>query len=184
MRDMLDADEPYPLTAWSAQFDRIRTDLDSALRREEEVAVARRTPEQQRIWRRRWPSSGMLPTASSRSPATGRKTKRAPRSDCRCQSRQAALSTAVARLLVENNESEEQTAQRVQAIYDRVQRQVYWLLSATLRRDRADEPVPDSLQPPAVRRARIALGPAQRAGAAPDRDARVDAPSHLARAPR
>src|SRR5213596_3198032 len=46
MRDMLDADQPYPLTAWAAQLDRIRVDLDSALRREEEVAVARRTPEQ------------------------------------------------------------------------------------------------------------------------------------------
>jgi hypothetical protein len=30
MRDMLDSEEPYPLTAWSAQFDRIRTDLDDA----------------------------------------------------------------------------------------------------------------------------------------------------------
>ena len=48
MRDMLDADEPYPLTAWSAQFDRIRGDLESAVRREQDVAVARRTPEQQR----------------------------------------------------------------------------------------------------------------------------------------
>lgn len=27
MRDMVDADEPYPLTAWSAQFQRIRADL-------------------------------------------------------------------------------------------------------------------------------------------------------------
>src|SRR6185295_7169925 len=27
MRDMLDATEPYPLTAWSTQFDRIRLDL-------------------------------------------------------------------------------------------------------------------------------------------------------------
>ena len=27
MRDMLDAAEPYPLTAWSTQFDRIRLDL-------------------------------------------------------------------------------------------------------------------------------------------------------------
>ena len=25
MRDMLDADEPYPLTAWTAQFERIRS---------------------------------------------------------------------------------------------------------------------------------------------------------------
>ena len=31
MRDMLDNDEPYPLTAWSAQFQRIRDDLDDAL---------------------------------------------------------------------------------------------------------------------------------------------------------
>ena len=47
MRDMLDSDEPYPLTAWTAQFQRIRTDLDAALRNEQEVAVSRRTPEQQ-----------------------------------------------------------------------------------------------------------------------------------------
>ena len=28
MRDMLDSNEPYPLTAWSAQFQRIRDDLE------------------------------------------------------------------------------------------------------------------------------------------------------------
>jgi len=48
------------------------------------------------------------------------------------QARQAALSTAVARLLVENNESEQQAAQRVGEIYDRVQRQVYIFLTAIL----------------------------------------------------
>src|SRR5436190_623913 len=32
MRDMLDSREPYPLTAWSAQFQRIREDLDAALK--------------------------------------------------------------------------------------------------------------------------------------------------------
>jgi len=48
------------------------------------------------------------------------------------QARQAALSTAVARLLVQNNEAEEQTAQQVQEIYQRVQRQGYWFLAATL----------------------------------------------------
>src|SRR3954447_11267640 len=46
MRDMLDSEGPYPLTAWTAQFARIRTDLESAIAREAEVAVARRTPEQ------------------------------------------------------------------------------------------------------------------------------------------
>jgi signal transduction histidine kinase len=48
------------------------------------------------------------------------------------QARQAALSTAVARLLVQNNEYEEQVAARTAEIYDRVQRQVYVFLAATL----------------------------------------------------
>jgi signal transduction histidine kinase len=38
MRDMIDNDEPYPLTAWSAQFQRIRTDLDDAMRLEARLA--------------------------------------------------------------------------------------------------------------------------------------------------
>jgi len=48
------------------------------------------------------------------------------------QARQAAIGTAVARLLVQNNESEEQAAMQVTQIYDRVQRQVYVFLTATL----------------------------------------------------
>src|SRR5919201_372975 len=48
------------------------------------------------------------------------------------QARQAALSTAVARLLVQNNESEQQAAQQISAIYDGVERKVYWFLAATL----------------------------------------------------
>src|SRR5688572_7707305 len=46
MRDMLDNDDGYPLTAWQAQFERIRTDFDDALRRQETSALARQTPEQ------------------------------------------------------------------------------------------------------------------------------------------
>src|SRR5690349_23453637 len=49
MRDMLDREASYPLAAWSAQFDRIRTDLDDALHRQEEVSVTRRTPEQREV---------------------------------------------------------------------------------------------------------------------------------------
>src|SRR5688572_32856973 len=46
MRDMLDGDAPYPLSAFAAPFERIRTDLDDALKQQEAVALARRTPEQ------------------------------------------------------------------------------------------------------------------------------------------
>ena len=132
MRDMLDTEERYPLTAWSAQFERIRFDLDDALRREDEVAVARRTPEQRRFLAQ---SVGQFWDAAERIFVLARSgNEEEARTQIRLslQARQAALSTAVARLLVENYESEEQTALRVQGIYSRVERQVYWFLAATL----------------------------------------------------
>jgi signal transduction histidine kinase len=132
MRDMLDGGEPYPLTAWVAQFDRIRGDLADALKREEEIAVARRTPEQRRYLASSvdqfWDAADRI-FALARE---GREEEARAQIRLSLQARQSSLSTAVARLLVENNESEEQTARRVQDIYDRVQRQVYWFLAVTL----------------------------------------------------
>lgn len=132
MRDMVDSDEPYPLTAWSSQFQRIRADLDVAVRLEEQFATARRTPEQraylasslQQFW-----------DAVDRTfvlARDGRESEARAQIRLSLQARQAALSTAVARLLVENNEAEQQTAQRVEQVYGRVQRQVYVFLTATL----------------------------------------------------
>jgi hypothetical protein len=48
MRDMVDSDEPYPLTAWQPQFLRIRGDLEDALSREEKFSLADRSPGQRR----------------------------------------------------------------------------------------------------------------------------------------
>src|SRR5215831_871040 len=48
------------------------------------------------------------------------------------QAREQALSTAVSRLLVENNEGEKQAALSIAKIYDGVQRQLYLFLAATL----------------------------------------------------
>jgi len=132
MRDMLDNDEPYPLTAWSAQFDRVRTDLDDALRREQTVAPVNRTPEQEQYLQN---SVAQFWDAADRTFALAR----GPGQDeARTQirislrARQEALSTAVSRLLVQNNESEEQAALRIAEIYNRVQRQVYLFFTATL----------------------------------------------------
>ena len=132
MRDMLDADQPYPLTAWSAQFERIRADLTDALRQQEAVAASRRTPEQAQALTSAlsqfWDASErMFATAEAGRAAEARAQIRVS-----LQARQAALNTLVARLLVQNNVSEEQTALRVQEIYSDVQRQVYWFLAATL----------------------------------------------------
>lgn len=132
MRDMLDGGEPYPLTAWSSQFERIRADLDEALKRQGEVAFARQTPEQRQYLASQvaqfWDAADRIFELAS----TGHEDEARAQIRLSLQERQAALSTAVARLLVQNNASEEQTAQQVQDIYGRVQRQVYWFLAATL----------------------------------------------------
>jgi signal transduction histidine kinase len=132
MRDMLDGDEPYPLTAWASQFDRIRTDLDEALKRQGEVAFTRQTPEQRQYLASQvaqfWDAANRIFELAR----TGQEDEARAQIRLSLQERQAALGTAVARLLVQNNASEEQTAQQVQEIYDRVQRQVYWFLAATL----------------------------------------------------
>ena len=132
MRDMLDNDEPYPLTAWSAQFQRIRSDLDDALRLEEQLAVTSRTQEQKEYLASSlaqfWDAAERIFALAS----DGKDKDARDRIRLSLQARQAALSTAVARLLVQNNEREEQAALQVAQIYDRVQRQVYLFLTATL----------------------------------------------------
>lgn len=131
MRDMLDSDEPYPLTAWTAQFQRIRTDLDSALRSEQAVAVSRRTPEQRAYLESSlaqfWDATDRIFALA----AGGQDAEARAQIRLSLQARQAALSTSVARLLRENNEAEEAAAVRVQDIYVQVQRQVYVFLAAT-----------------------------------------------------
>ena len=132
MRDMLDTTGRYPLTAWTAQFKRIRQDLDTALKIEEGLAVASRTPDQRKYLAQSvaqfWDAvNRMFALAESGKEAEAREQIRLT-----LQAREQALSTAVSRLLVENNEGEEQAAARIAKIYDGVQRQLYLFLAATL----------------------------------------------------
>ena len=131
MRDMVSSDEPYPLTAWSAQFQRIRTDLDDAMRLEAGFAASR-TPEQGAFLTRSvtqfWDAVDRVFSLARE----GQEQEARKQIQLSLQERQAALSTAVARFLVLNTENEEQAGQRIVQIYDRVQRQVYFFLAATL----------------------------------------------------
>jgi len=132
MRDMLDTTEPYPMTAWTAQFERIHQDLDAGLKLEESLAGANRTPEQRLYLSQSvtqfWDAvNRMFALAQSGKDAEAREQIRLS-----LQARQQALSTAVSRLLVENNEGEEQAAARIAQIYRGVQRQLYLFLAATL----------------------------------------------------
>jgi signal transduction histidine kinase len=110
----------------------MRTDLDDAIRREQELSVANRTPEQRQYLES---SVAQFWNAVDRVfdlARNGREDEARVQIRLSLQARLAALSTAVARLLVENNESEQQAAARVIGIYDRVQRQAYIFLAATL----------------------------------------------------
>jgi signal transduction histidine kinase len=131
MRDMLDASEPYPLIAWRAQFDRIRTDLEDALRLEEPLAQAAPTSQQRHYL---FQSHNQFWDSTDRMFTQAQSDENAAREQVRdtLQPRQAALSSAVSRLLVQNNEAEEQAATRIGEIYDRVQRQLYFFLAAIL----------------------------------------------------
>jgi signal transduction histidine kinase len=132
MRDMIGNDEPYPLTAWSAQFQRIHVDLDDAVRIEASLAPAGRTAEQSaslsgslaQFWDAVDRVFGLA--------GAGKEKDARAQIQISLQARQEALSTTVARLLVQNSENEEQAAEHIVAIYDRVQRQVYVFLAATL----------------------------------------------------
>ena len=132
MRDMVSSDEPYPLTAWSAQFERIRTDLDDAMRLEAGFAAASRTPDQSEFLARSltqfWDAVDRVFALAGQ----GQEKEARRQIQFSLQERQAALSTAVARLLVQNTENEEQAGQKIVQIYDRVQHQVYFFLAATL----------------------------------------------------
>lgn len=132
MRDMLDAREPYPLTAWAAQFQRMREDLNAALKLEEQFSPAARTADQRQFLSQSlvqfWDAvDRMFDLAGA-----GKEKEARDQIQLTLQARQSALSTAVSRLLVQNNEGEEQAADQIAKIYDGVQRQLYVLLGATL----------------------------------------------------
>ena len=132
MRDMIGNDEPYPLTAWSAQFQRIRTDLDDAMRLEAAFAPAGRTTEQSASLSSSltqfWDAVDRVFALAG----AGKEKDAKGQIQLSLQARQEALSTTLARLLVQNSENEEKAEQHIAEIYDRVQRQVYVFLAATL----------------------------------------------------
>ncbi len=132
MRDMLDNDGPYPLSAWSSQFARLRADLDDALHVEATLTAADIEPDQRTYLVQ---SVGQFWDALDRTfalDASGQTAQARDQIQVSLQARQASLSTAVARLLARNNEADAETAVRVRGIYDDVQRQVYLLIGATL----------------------------------------------------
>lgn len=131
MRDMLDAKDGYPLTAWRSQFGRVRTDLEDAIQRESQVAPTSRRPEQaqylQGSMKQLWDALDRMFERAERDEAAARTEVRVS-----LQARQAALSTAVSRLLVQNHDSDEQALAQTQQIHREVERNLYIFLVAII----------------------------------------------------
>ncbi len=130
MRDMVDENEAYGLTAWQGPFKRIRTDLDDALAQEERYSSL--GGEQRRF---------LIASVSQFWDALDRVFEQARaghEADARTlvrlslQAREESLTTAVSRLLIQNNEAGKATAERTRQIYAHVTRNVYIFLAAML----------------------------------------------------
>jgi signal transduction histidine kinase len=132
MRDMQDPAEPYPIIAWVPQFERIRTDLVDALEQESALSEAAPTSDQRLYLNQSlsqfWDSVNRMFSLAE----AGLESAAAQQIRDTLQPRQSALSSAVSRLLVQNNEAEERAAASISKIYDRVQRQLYFFLAAIL----------------------------------------------------
>ena len=135
MRDMLYGDDPYPLAAWKKPFDSKRNDLDDALRLEAQLAPVARERSRQRylaesLAQFRTSAGRMFEVAAQGRPGDDRAARDMIRNSLEAQ--QGNLTSTVARLLVENNEAEQEAATRIQGIYLRVARDVYLFLAAVL----------------------------------------------------
>src|SRR5581483_3115380 len=132
MRDMVDSQEPYPLSAWQPQFQRIRGDLEDALSREEQFSLADRTPRQRRYlaesFRQFWDSLDRIFEMAR----SGQDQEARARIRLSLEARQASLATAVSRLLFANNESEQAAAERTRELHAGAERDVYIFLAAVL----------------------------------------------------
>ena len=132
MRDMIEGSEPYPLAAYRPQFDRIRSDLDDALALEADLAPPSRNRDQQSLLRtaydRFWSETGRLWSLAGED----RINEAHSLIRTRLESERATLTTLVARLLVLNNEAEDEAQEQIQSIYSRVERNLYLLLAAVL----------------------------------------------------
>lgn len=132
MRDMQDPAEPYPIAAWAPQFERIRTDLLDAMRQESLFTLAGPSSDQRLYLNQAlaqfWDAADRMFSLA----LDGSASDAAQQIRDTLQPRQAALSSAVSRLLVQNNEAEERATARISEIYGRVQRQLYFFLAGIL----------------------------------------------------
>lgn len=132
LRDMAEGAEPYPLEAYRPQFQRLREDLQNALQLEARLMPATRTAAQQKlletVFARFWGAVDELWQLAGE----GRTDAARALIRTRIEAERATLATLISRLLIQNNEAEAAAVEEIQAIHNKVERNLYMMLVAVL----------------------------------------------------
>jgi signal transduction histidine kinase len=130
LRDMTEGSEPYPITAYRSEFDRLQSDLTDALKTEAKLTPATRSADQQRLltstFDRFWNEMDELWALAG----AGRENDARAMIRTRLDAERATMTTLTARLLIQNIEAEAEAFREIQSIYGSVERNTYLLLAA------------------------------------------------------
>ncbi len=132
MREMADRTEPYPMISWRQTFDRLEADLAQAIATERTLAPAERAPAQQdqleatlaRFW-------ATIDRAFAEA-AAGDDEKAAETLRTTATVQHQELVNFVSRFLVLNDAVQQEATRRNQAIYGRVEREIFILMAGLL----------------------------------------------------
>ena len=132
MREMADRTEPYPMISWRQTFDRLEADLAQAIATERTLAPAERAPAQQdqleatlgRFW-------STIDRAFAEAEA-GDEEKAAETLRTTATVQHQELVNFVSRFLVLNDAVQQEATRRNQAIYGRVEREIFILMAGLL----------------------------------------------------
>jgi len=129
-REMAEGSEPYPISAYRQEFDRLKLDLEDALRLQSQYAVASSAPALREhlksAFSRFWSQTGELWSLS----ASGRESEARAVARTRLEAERTTMASAVSRLLLLNNEAEAAAGLQIEAIYTKVERNLYALVVA------------------------------------------------------
>jgi signal transduction histidine kinase len=132
LRDMAEGVEPYPLTAYRQEFDRLRQDLEDALRIEAKLAAGTPAPAQrallQSAFERFWAETSQLWALAD----GGQEAEAKAVIRTRLEAERTTMSSTISRLLILNNEAEAAAAKEIETIYSKVERNLYALVFATV----------------------------------------------------
>jgi signal transduction histidine kinase len=131
MRDMLDGNEPYAMSAWRNQVDRIQTDLEDAVKKQAMIAPVTQAPEQNRYLET---SVAQFREAFEQVFRLAEADEAAARTRVRLslQARHESVTATVSRLLVQNYNREQRAAEEMRQVHREVEQNLYLFLAAML----------------------------------------------------